>query len=231
MRVKQWILTGVLLFLGLSLFAQLGITGRYQFPQTSNWKLLTEPGDFNETELIGNGFSLGVDYWFRLKNARVEFLPELNFSLFQQVTANESRLNAHWLSLYFNTNLYLFDLKGDCNCPTFSKQGTLFQKGFFVQVSPGLSLMNHSIRLPEDGDKLRTTMFAFSIGGGVGFDIGVSDLITVTPMGSVRYFPAATWDDLTRITLDAPEFQVPDEKSDIVLWQVGLRLGFRFDKE
>ncbi len=48
-------------------------------------------------------------------------------------------------------------------------------------------------------------------------------------MGSLRYFPTAEWDDLSRVAVsDADEFSVPGEQTNILLWQVGARLGFRF---
>jgi len=209
--------------------AQLGLTFRYQFPDAQNWALLTQPGDLNRTKLLGNGYSFGIDYWFRLKNTRIEFMPELNFSGFQPIEANGSRTRAHWMGFYFNTNFYLFDFKGDCDCPTFSKEGSAAQKGFFVQVSPGISLLSQRIELPEGGKTLRHNAAAFSVGVGLGFDIGFSDLLTLTPMGSLRYFPTATWDELSRGAVSEPdEFSVPDENTSILLWQVGLRLGFRF---
>lgn len=230
MKKTLRLLTGLALLLTLSgpAAAQLGVTARYQFPDAENWVLLTDPGDRNRTKLLGNGYSIGLDYWFRMKNTRIEFLPEINFSHFLFIEANEARLDAAWLGFYFNTNFYLFDLKGDCDCPTFSKTGSAAKKGFFVQLSPGISWLNHRIRLPED-ETIRSSSAAFSIGLGLGFDIGLSDLITFTPMGSLRYFPTAEWDDLSRVAVsDADEFSVPGEQTNILMWQVGARLGFRF---
>ena len=122
-----------------TLQAQYGISLAYKPINADNWEQIISKHQLNaaDAEALGNGIQFGIDYWARLKNYRVEFLPELNFSRFTRFWANEDgviteeKINSNFLGLHLNTNFYVFDFKGDCDCPTFSKQGNDLQKGFF----------------------------------------------------------------------------------------------------
>ena len=185
----------LLLICSTTLSAQFGFSGSYLISQADNWETpLTINGE-PVISLPGNGWQAGIDYWFRLKNVRIEFLPTLAFSQ-QNYTlstlAAESQLSGfHFL---LNTNFYLFDLEGDCDCPTFSKEGPSLQKGFFLQLSPGISYFDFNF---DEIDKVASTeTIAVSLGLGVGFDLGLSDLITLTPQAVARYYPAVQWEGL-----------------------------------
>ena len=221
--------TLVFAFLILSAYplaAQFGVSGGYRFNRPDQW-LLHNDADQSETELLGDGFSISADYWFRLKNVRVEFLPELNYSSFKTSLFNGLETRADFFSLFFNVNFYPMDFYGDCDCPTFSKSGDTFQKGFFLQVSPGFSYAPTKLELPEE--TIEEQMSGFSIGAGLGFDIGLSDLLTISPTAGLRYFPGLEWPQLSRANLGVEEHYVEGEKS--ALWQIytGIRLGWRLD--
>jgi len=217
----------ICLFFAGSLAAQFGIKGSYHFSNAAEWQIATDNGG-NAESLIGNGWSVGVDYWFRLKNYRVEFLPELNFSQLNQEVGNASWANkATFSSLFFNTNLYLFDFKGDCDCPTFSKQGPSIEKGLFLQLSPGVTFAQSEIVFNEN--TFKADDLVFSIGLGIGLDLGVSDLVTLSPMVGLRYFPSISWDSLGTSDDETPRLVVDDPSSSLTQFYAGIRLGFRLD--
>lgn len=217
-------------FLGISFFAQaqIGINGAYRFNDAENWKLVNALSGMEKAKLLGNGYSLGIDYWFRLKNSRVEFLPEINFSISDQELDNEVKLQTKFYSLFFNTNIYFLDFSGDCDCPTFSKDGNSLEKGLFLQISPGISYLQENMNSPEN--KANANDFAFSIAAALGFDLGLSDLITLTPIAGVRYYPSATWEGLATANRGIKELEIGGETSSIVQVFSGIRLGFRFDQ-
>ena len=145
-----------------------------------------------------SGPQVAVNYWLRLKELRIEFYPEVSYSIFQHsqfafpgdVTYKESRIGAAVI-----TRLYPFDLKSDCNCPTFSKQNDFFKKGFFLSLITELqyaqtSDFGHRVEdfptgVPDfaSEEQLRVNL---GIGGGV--DIGISDLLTLSPY--LNYIPS-----------------------------------------
>lgn len=226
--MRKVFMLGICLFFALSASAQFGVKGSYHFSDAADWQVPTNNGT-NPESLIGNGWSVGVDYWFRLKNYRMEFLPELNFSQLNQTPDNADWSNqVTFSSFFFNTNIYLFDFKGDCDCPTFSKQGPTLDKGFFLQVSPGLTFAQSEIDF--NSNTLKADDLAFSIGLGAGFDLGVSDLVTISPMAGFRYFPSITWDSLQEIPDDeVPRLEVDEASSSLTQWYAGIRVGFRLD--
>ena len=207
--------------------AQFGINAGYRFNNAPGWQAVYQ---LAEESVLTNHWAAGIDYWFRLKDYRVEFLPELNFAASRnsffaaEGASHEANLNAY--SLFFNTNFYVFDFMGDCDCPTFSKQGSFGKKGFFLQLSPGLSFLQQSVERPDA--TFRSRAVALSLGAGVGFDFGITDLITFSPMLSLRYYPSVAWDSLPNIS-DGLVLSARDSESAITQVYAGARLGFRVD--
>ena len=220
-----------ILALSADLSAQFGFNAGYRWNDSDNWVEQSASGN-QSLDLLPNGYSIGVDYWFRLKNARVEFLPELNYSSFAQTFADDREINARFLSFFFNTNFYLFDFMSDCDCPTFSKQDHTLQKGFFIQVSPGLSYLSNkglSFNLELQAYTFSANSLAFSIGAAAGIDFGLSDLITLTPIAGLRFYPSAEWENLDEFTGDDPNRNIRDTATSILQYHAGIRLGLRFD--
>jgi hypothetical protein len=59
-------------FFSKVVLAQFGINAGYRSNGGNNWDNYLEGQDF-----IKSGYKVGIDYWFRLKNKRIEFTPEL----------------------------------------------------------------------------------------------------------------------------------------------------------
>jgi hypothetical protein len=225
--MKQLFVLIVLFFIGSSLSAQVGVSASVRSNQPSDWKLVNQLNG-EEVNLLGDGLSFGVDYWFRLKQVRVEFLPEINFARYEQSTeaVGPATTEVNFLSFFFNTNFYFLDFFSDCDCPTFSKQSNLLAKGLFVQLSPGISRLDQQIDFLEQTEK--TSAWSLSLGAALGYDIGFSNLVTLTPQAGARYFLPTSWDGLSSINGGIKEWAVTSEESSALQLFAGLRLGVRF---
>lgn len=216
----------------ISLQAQFGLSGHYLNGQAEKWEYTPLSTNEESIDLPGTGWQAGLDYWFRLPNARIEFLPTLAYSTQEQTIAGEfnsldTRANA--FHFFFNTNIYFLDLEGDCDCPTFSKQGPGLQKGIFLQLSPGYSFFDFSINNDAIGEEYTAKDDGFNIGVALGLDLGIADVLTITPMIGARYYPSLTWSTLgDEAGLGFPE-KVASESS-LLQYHAGIRLGFRFDQ-
>lgn len=212
-------------------FAQFGINGGYQFNDAEKWKIVNG-GNSNDVihDFYENNMGFGIDYWFRLPNKRIEFTPELNYQNNKgsyQYDPLEYELSSTTISLFANTNFYVFDFKGDCHCPTFSKKGPELQKGLFFRISPGLSYFSSNIQ--SAGIETKGETFAFSIGAGAGIDFGISEFLTITPIALFRYYPTLGWKDISTIDIGIKEWSYPEDETSLKQIYLGLRLGFRFD--
>ncbi|MCC6723161.1 MAG: hypothetical protein IT258_01535 [Saprospiraceae bacterium] len=214
--MKKVLTVSLSLIFSLQCIGQVGIIAGY--------KTFNAPG-FNDglgailddTPYPIGGWQAGLDYWFRLKKRRIEFMPELAFSRYVY-SIQTSKMDLKQVGFHFNTAFYIFDLASDCNCPTFSKDGNMFGKGFFIELSPGLVYMNNKV----EGEFLFEPFYtknSWAPGGsiGAGLDLGFSDLFTITPIARLHYYPGV-------YSLAAFE---PAEKPETDLRQFFIGLRFR----
>jgi hypothetical protein len=210
--------------------AQFGVNATYNLNNAPLWTI-KDLSNNNTTTLPGSGLGVGIDYWVPLKGARIELLPELNFAKYDANAVDLGALHSEFYSFFLKANLYLLDFKGDCHCPTFSKSGKAVSKGFYLQVAPGISYLKSNIAM-LNGVRLyaRTLVPSISLSGGL--DIGISDLLTITPFGGVRIFPSANWQGLEESLRLDPSLGSRSVKNVSNLTQIfaGVRLGFRLDK-
>ncbi|MBI5913880.1 MAG: hypothetical protein HY842_00755 [Bacteroidetes bacterium] len=180
-----------LLFFALAsqCFSQVGIVGGYKTFHADGWNDLFAAG-LNDTPYPMPGWQIGVDYWFRLKKRRIEFAPEASVAFFKK-TFQEGKVEHRQAGLHFNTDVYIFDLAGDCNCPTFSKDGNVFGKGFFLEVSPGVVFLSNKNTTYDDPGTAEEFAFGGSVGAGL--DLGFSNVFTITPIARYHYYPNLTW--------------------------------------
>jgi hypothetical protein len=172
--------------------AQFGISAKYQNNSTPGWDDVYD----GRTNIESSSIEYGLNYWLRLKNKRVEFLPELTYSsLVDDYDQNgfAVELLQHKRTSYgfgINTHIYPLDFEGDCNCPTFSKDGNLVSKGFHWIINT--SIINHNIEntfnVPDNGASDQLTIeeknqITGRVGLGFGLDIGITELITIVPYG------------------------------------------------
>ena len=122
----------------------------------------------------------------------MEFLPEIGYVASINSSDEQFGTDLQKALISFNTDIYLFDFEGDCNCPTFSKQGGYFQKSFFVEITPGMDVQFFKTD-PKIGIDFSDTALTFRFGLGVGFDFGVSDMLTITPTLGMNWSSAPSW--------------------------------------
>ncbi len=214
-----------LLICTVNLKGQVGITLGYNFHQgADDWDTHLAPDE----KVKADGIMVNLDYWFRLKNYRVEFLPEIGFGLGEQDVQKNSTetisTSYNQFTFFFNTSIYPLDFEGDCNCPTFGKDGSFFQKGFYLQVSPGLSYLSSKSEYPTSGQSYEGSKLNFVLGLGAGLDIGLTDYLTITPL--LRYVLGfgSEWSGLQFDGFT----EIPSE-SDTRDLQTGLRITYRLD--
>ena len=220
--MKSTIITGVLVFCSFLLFGQIGIGAGYKTFIADEW--LTAINQYGGGNDYSNpaGLSISVDYRLRIKNVRIELYPELSYNSLNSEDGG-SNLDYTYYGFHLNSNIYLFDLEGDCDCPTWSKSGNLFEKGFFIQVAPGLNTLevafNHVTTVDSDRDLF------WDLGIGAGLDIGISDFLTVTPLVKYYIAPNAEWNYLEDLTNDEIS-----STSNAGQFFAGVRVGFHLKK-
>ena len=222
------VIFGTIMLLGFvpQLHAQFGGGLAYQSLQADDWEAHFETND--SASLATDAFRLSAYYWFRPKNLRIEFLPEISF---RSTFAPESTpLQGEMSSIGFqvNTDFYILDLLNDCNCPTFSKDGGILKKGFFIELAPGIDYHFQKLsssRGSESAGTLKSQHLAFKLAFGGGIDIGISELLTLTPFLRATWLPSNNWDGLADF-LNRPEI---NEDSSMFLMGGGIRLSFRPD--
>ena len=220
--MKNIILSFSLLFISLSAISQVGISGAFNNFIADEWtELLNDITDQNFEN--ASGYQIGLDYWLRLKQRRIEFFPEISYASLNTNSGN-SKVDIHLLGFHLNTNIYPFDFEGDCDCPTWSKSGGLFEKGFFLQLSPGFNRGNITVS-DENIQGNEETFNYFHLGIGAGLDIGISDLITISPV--VKYY-YSTSVEYTPVTYSLILYD--PAKSNIKQFYAGIRLGLRFNE-
>ncbi|MEL7219735.1 MAG: hypothetical protein AAGJ93_00370 [Bacteroidota bacterium] len=211
-------------------WAQIGVSAHYLNGEADKWDVSPSSTLAGVIEMPGSGWQAGLDYWFRLKNLRIEFLPTLAVSQQEKdlITNVKSEMRAY--HLFINTNFYLFDFKGDCDCPTFSKQGPSLQKGVFLQLSPGYSVFNYTVLDSEAGFSVKNDDSGLSIGLALGLDLGLSDFVTISPIIGARYYPTVEWEALALDTIFTFPATPAEAESSLLQYTAGIRLGFRFDQ-
>lgn len=168
--------------------AQLSLLPYWQYPVRS-----TQGSKKEATDLL----TIELGYWTRLKTKRMEFYPALLYGL------NSSNTYTRW-GLQVDIQSYPFDFQNDCKCPSFSKQNKFIKKGFFILVGPGLERQRH---LEEE------IKYIPHIRVGVGQDIGLNNLITISPI------------------LSGQINTKPDVFGSSSYAQAMLRITFRWDKK
>jgi hypothetical protein len=211
--MAKWFIPLLLILCPLVGYSQFGVNVKYLFGQSEI---------LDEVNLNQDGMQASLEYGFRLKQKRIEFHPALGY----RFTWHNSSYDGYFrsLDLDLNTAIYPFDFAGDCHCPTFSKDGELFKKGFFLEVSPGVSYQTlHRYR--ADGilrEPVSNSEVILKISGAVGLDIGINEQITITPMVSYTLLAPSDWGGLNT---DGTIGNLDDYK----MLGTGLRISYKPD--
>ena len=167
-----------------------------------------------------------IVYGFRLPEKRLEFHPGIGYRFTWNNPSYDGYINA--VDIDLNTSIYPFDFGGDCDCPTFSKEGGVVKKGFFLEFAPGGSFqaLNRLRSDLDDPSKLpiRSKNFVWKIGGAAGLDIGFSEQMTVTPIVSMTWLSASKWDGLRADGTDG-------NLEDLMYLGTGIRISYNSDSK
>jgi len=241
---KFLILISALLLTSAALFAQVGITAgfvKYEAPDYNEFFANRTDLDFSKSnDLNAFSYQVAVDYWFRLKKKRLEFLPEINFtqatsqmtSIIAPDFAYQHDLTFNIFQFNFNTQIYPFDFDGDCDCPTFSKDGDVLKKGFFIRVAPGVTFNNFNNEYSTTTiggattEPLSDAGIGFNIRAGLGLDIGITDFLTITPLAQYTFIT----EHGNALIVENPSWPISANVFDWRQIFFGIRLGFRFDE-
>ena len=186
-------------------------------------RLQYTPMDYNDiTDVlsessIAQGIELGVGYWFRLKEKRLEFHPQLIYTT-QDVDVSLQSYGAE-----LTTTVYPLDWHGDCNCPTFSKEDGLVKQGWHIGVIMGGMYQEFETTLLDivPPGEYQFDRFAFRLGIMTGLDIGISNLLTITPQVRLLYWSGNDWSGNQFDLLASSTFLV----------HPGIQCLLRFDKK
>ena len=209
----KFLLPLFILSFSVAAHAQYGVLVKWN---QNNYDELLNRIELGDQNIFTTTYEIGVDYWFRLKNYRMEFYPEFTFEKAAPTRIIETgeELSFHSFRFYFRTHFYVFDFYEDCDCPTFSKQGNSFTRGFHLILAPGVGLYSFGSENREG-----QTGLSALLAGGVGWDAGITDMITLTPFVLYRRTFPMKWESFTN----------GEEGFNSSSIMAGLRLGFRFD--
>ncbi len=228
------LLSLVILSFCLSANGQFGASLKFNNNAFSDWDANWSESMGTTDALYNTGIEAGLDYWFRLKNQRIEFFPELTYATSTSSLNNNiiESLEYTQFGLNFNTHFYILDLQGDCDCPTWSKDGDFFSKGFFLVLSPGVNFNQFDLNRAGETEpaNFNDSRWSYKIGLGAGLDIGINNLLTITPFAMYNYYPSM--DNLAFAEWNVAQSGTPNElKTDSPNGQMqfGLRIGFRPD--
>jgi len=236
MKKVIWITLFLLPF--ITIHAQVGFSFSYGQLNHPDWDELVRNNDNTAFDLPNDGPFLNtawrviIDYTHKIiKDKRIDFHPELSWSYsdFETInlqTGEPINLALNLLGFHYNTNIYLLDLDGDCDCPTWRKEGPTFKKGFFIQLSPGVNIFNKTIDL--EGNNFKENDVVFSLGAGAGMDIGLNEMLTITPFVKANLFLSTDWTDLNTLRIIEIEMEDGQNQTSFNQLSVGIRVGFNF---
>ncbi len=204
------------LFIITGISGQIGIQGQYHIQHPPVF--YTDATHQNENNINLQG--IGIDYTFRLKEYRVEFFPTFVYlkgstTYRSEFNQSDKDISLSTYGLQLNTHFYIFDIEGDCHCPTWSKDGTFLKKGFYFSVALNVYGTNF-----KSTDYSSNPIYYGAIAAGAGVDIGITKNITLTP--SFQY-------ELQNRKVITPFISSSSPKNETVSNLIfGLRLGYSF---
>ena len=216
------IVISILLFISLSANAQFGVRGAYSGNSAPTWNTFFDNIDGRNQSVFSSSYQLTLDYWLRLPNKRIEFYPNISFH--QANTTLEGSnidLQIRQLGAGLITHFYVLDFVGDCECPTFGKDGGILKKGLFLMTGVGADYAQKSIGIEALTDGNIDIKASF----GLGVDIGISNLVTVTPFIQYQRYFDVSWHELG-IPFGQESRNVSASMNQ---FQLGIRVGFRPD--
>ena len=223
--MKKYLLlfTSLIFFTNLS-EAQLGLTVSPTQGLSEEWQVLVENYvTGRQTDFFKYASTATLDFTFPLKAKEWEFAPALHV------------MRTHNIYQEHDFDVYMIGLQSNFNFTPFKAcQDQEFERSrFYFQLSPGLDFVRMQYLLIDDElnepIKKRTDR-KLAINGGLNFliDIELTQLLTISPVAGIRYFPNLSWAGLSK-TLSKGDF---NNEYDQINWRhltLGLRIGFNLE--
>lgn len=216
----------VAMTLPFSVFSQIGIRLSYEQANYDDWAQTAD-----KAELLKLQYAAGIEYWFRMKNVRIEYFPELYYlSAMDSGHADfkDFKYSINALGISGKIHFYIMDFFGDCDCPTFSKEGNFFTKGFYLAMAPGFQMDLQKINNPIDNLVKQTSNIHFKINLGAGLDLGIMDKWTVSPFIFYNLSPTINWVGFGDLHGKSEDTQNSDKSIQRAI-QTGIRVHYRWD--
>ncbi len=243
--MKQYIVILFFVFGYFSISAQIGLSTQYNTIQHPVWTEIFESSnlyDFEQGYTFPNTTGFGVDYWLHPFQYRIEFFPTLAYNKFTDskltifdgsFRPSPDKFELTMIEFSVPTRIYPLDIEGECDCPTWGKDGSLIKKGFFIAGIVGLSQINLDTQYSEFSSNGQIVTYnyennstVFHAGIGTGLDIGINKYITLTPFVNYKVHFNAEGESIQSAVLANGVF-FEDTNSNINQLQFGLRLGFQ----
>lgn len=218
-------------FFSNSIFAQLqgGTTGLYFIQTIPEWESAIFGLRSNE-RLLNNGYGGAIDFKVAgFENYRVQFHLHAQSNRFSStVDSRNFKLEQNVLSL--SSKIFLLSLEADCDCPTFSRDAGLLEKGFFVEIIPGFS--NFQAEASEETIISEDNGWSFKLGIGMGLEVGLNDYVTISPFVRFNRYFNLEWGGLQE---DIAAFDNTDplegsDSSPVNQFTAGLRLALTLQR-
>ena len=232
---KKIIFLFVILTISLSaLKGQVGLNVHYLKSDYNGWNEVLKNQSFDDYDLFGQSFKIGVDYGFSLRYYRVSFFPEVTFlrSAYEINSLNGEYLTFDLMQIGFNFKTFVYPLdllsKKSMQCPSFHRGMDKFTKGWFILFQPEIVYSSKELidyhnstgsYIPEEDAGL-----VFGFGIGTGLDIGISESFSITPSLLYSFVLGEKWEGFSQ-TFDQASF---NDGTSVSYLSVGLRIGLWF---
>ncbi len=179
---------GIIIFVWCGHFHAIGQVG-ISFKYADNQFTAAPPADDQSSYMP----KIGINYWFRLRDIRIEFLPEITVGYASKSLA-EGQYQKLKLGVGGYVLIYPLDLMNDCDCPTFSKKNNLLKNGWFVGLMLNGGFLYDQFKPTANVDNIVKQHGFIGAGATTGIDIGINDLVTLSPYVQLtqHYYPGSS---------------------------------------
>ncbi len=224
--------------IGTFLFGQIGIDYAYlnqSYPEWTQLLIDNQVSNNSEKPVFQNAHRIGIEYWLRIPNYRVEFFPQINITRQLSSYINNiqtTTLESHVYGIDLKTQIYFLDFHGDCDCPTFSNNEPIIKKGTYFIFSPGAYIFSGQINQTTTGIQLvaKELNSSFRLGLGLGIDIGINDLFSISPYYKYEIHRPFSWDELGTIPLSQGGNDQSSTSTKMTGHVTGVKLNIRFNR-
>ena len=217
---KCLILIALYVSLSTGLNAQLGLKIAPTHSLASEWQVLVENYiTKRHTDFLKYGITATLDYTFQLKASEWQFSPAVH-AMHSQFDYREHEFNVTTVGIQGNFNFIPFKEGQRREIP---------KAIFYLQISPGIDFVNmkyFQFDLESGSIINRLSDKKIAVNGGVNLliDIKLTDLLTITPLAGIRYFPNLEWEGFST-TISNGDFQNEYDHVDWQLFSYGIRIG------